>query len=44
MIDFIYLFLTKPRRKIGEDRKRHNGVFTYKKKKKKTFEKPLNQE
>jgi hypothetical protein len=41
MIDFIYLFLTKPRRKIGEDRKRHNGVFTYKKK---TFEKPLNQE
>jgi hypothetical protein len=43
MIDFIYLFLTKPRRKIGEDRKRHNGMFTYIKKKK-TFEKPLNQE
>jgi hypothetical protein len=42
MIDFIYLFLTKPRRKIGEDRKRHNGMFTYIKKK--TFEKPLNQE
>jgi hypothetical protein len=34
MIDFIYLFLTKPRRKIGEDRKRHNGMFTYIKKKK----------